>query len=784
MKTNQHSEPDFQQACGWWEDLTNIWTPVGWKDHLVQFSVFWDGMILAEPCLNRRSQQWKNQGAQISFIPKCNPTDASRGYTYLRQDDRSVNQGWNNTAAPVLWTEWNQDGVLLRQEVFAHIPGGGDVKSGDEPLFAWIRLSVRDLCPSLPIEETHGFNIFIDKGHISGTMSMRNNIAFKHHEALYPGKLMADCSPYSKPQGLRLCEEDGRIRLGIAPHQAADGSFFEPPTEKNQTNRLYVKIPARKGARIDLLLPMIPMTRDIFDAEMTLGYDGALREANRYWKEITTCRTRFEVPESAINEVIKHSVRFSNVLTEKNPATGRYCKINGSWAYANLWTTPMAMDLVMMMDLLGHHATVERYLDVFREEQGTVVPPGDAYELHPGYLSTPALYKSIDWLSDHGAVLYTLCMHALLSGDRAFTERFTECIVKACEWIQQARQKTGHDGYAGVLPPAVATDAKTKIQAVWSIGWNYLGLTKAVKVLKQIGHPRAAEFEREAVDYKQAFLKGFRDKCRRMPTWKDARGRRHRFVPTALVGDNKAENRHGFYLDTGALFLVFAGLMDAREPLMKDTCLWFRAGPQWKHHRRDSNCWQVPVLDHEMSSCEPTYSWNVFHPWQLGDRQKFLEGMYSLFAGSVSRKTFVSCETRGGITGNVFSAPLAIYMARLAVIDDQLRNDELHLLRLMPLAWLRPGARAVFEQMPTEFGPVSLTTQINRRGDILDICFTPKWRGAAPKVILHLPPLAGLKGVRVNGQRLKVKGRKILLQTTAVNPERNRLFTQKLPRAA
>ena len=71
----------------------------------------------------------------------------------------------------------------------------------------------------------------------------------------------------------------------------------------------------------------------------------------------------------------------------------------------------------MMMDTLGHHKTVERYLDIFREEQGTVVPPGPAYELHPGFLSTPALYKSIDWLADNGAVLWTICQHALLSGD-------------------------------------------------------------------------------------------------------------------------------------------------------------------------------------------------------------------------------------------------------------------------------------------------------------------------------------------------------------------------------
>jgi hypothetical protein len=248
-----------------------------------------------------------------------------------------------------------------------------------------------------------------------------------------------------------------------------------------------------------------------------------------------------------------------------------------------------------------------------------------------------------------------------------------------------------------------------------------------------------------------------------MPVWRDAKGRARRFVPTSLAGDAKAESRHAFYLDAGPLFLVFSGLMDAGDPLMADVLAWFREGPQRKYYRHDSNCWQVPVLDHEMSSCEPCYSWNVFHPWQSGDRQHFLEGMYSLFAGSCSRQTRISCETRGGVTGTVFSAPLAIYMARLAVVDDQLREDELHLLRMVPLAWLRPGTRARYEKIPTEFGPVTLLTAMSRDGKTLDVTYKPAFRFPPKKTVLHAPPAPGLKWIRINGERRPAKGAITLL---------------------
>lgn len=764
MKGSKTTEPTFAKACEWWDDLPNIWTPVGWRDHMFNFNVFWNGMILAEPANNRRTTKWQGQGLQLTFAPHYTDYHMAWRTSYLRHDDGMVRQGWNDGPAPVLWTEWAKDGLLLRQEIFAHVPGKTELRTGVEPLYAWVRLSIHDICPALPVEDVHGFNLIFNAPHISGGMSMRDNIHFYPERSKYPRRLRPARKTYDPASGYHVMESSGKVRLALAPGQkdCSKATFF-PTAEDNPDPRLYVQLPARKGASVDVLVPMVPTARKQFDAVLARGYNGALKEVGQYWRGITRCSTRFEVPEAPLNEAIKHSVRFSNVLTERNPAKRKLCKVNGSWAYNNLWTTPGAMDLVMMMDALGHHSMVARYLDIFRDEQGTVKPPGDAYKRHPGYYSTPAAYKSIDWLSDNGAVLYTIASHALLSGNRAFIKRFTASIVKSCDWIKAARAKTGHGGYEGLLPPAVATDARTKIQAVWTIGWNYKGLITAIRLLKKIGHPRTAEFEEEARQYKTAFLKAFRDKCQQMPTWRDDKGKERRFVPTALAGDEKAESRHAFFLDTGALFLVLSGLMDASDPLMKDIRAWFRRGPQVPHYRRDSNCWQVPVLDHEMSSCEPCYSWNVFHTWQLGDRKRFLEGMYSQFAGAMSRRTWISCETRGGITGNVFAAPLAIYMARLAVIDDQLKEDELHLLRLTPLAWLKPGDACRFDKMPTEFGPVTLRTQVSDNGKVLDVHYEPAYRAAPAKVVLHVPPMPKLQTIRVNGKKVRAKGKKVAL---------------------
>jgi hypothetical protein len=198
--------------------------------------------------------------------------------------------------------------------------------------------------------------------------------------------------------------------------------------------------------------------------------------------------------------------------------------------------------------------------------------------------------------------------------------------------------------------------------------------------------------------------------------------------------------------------------MDADDDWMCSNRAWFREGPPRKTYQDNGNCWQTPSLHHEMSSCEPCYSWVFFHSWQLGDRARLLEGMYSLFAGACSRQTYTVCETRGGITGVTPCLP-GVWLARLAAIDDEIRPDEIHLLRMVPLSWLRTDKEARFEKMPTQFGPVGLTTRLAAEGRELEVAFAPKFREAPKRLLLHVPPVKGLAAIRFNGKTLPWDGK-------------------------
>jgi hypothetical protein len=53
----------------WWGDHKNVWTPLGWKDHLFRFNVFYNGTIIAQPYNNRRTTQWEDINFQLTITP-------------------------------------------------------------------------------------------------------------------------------------------------------------------------------------------------------------------------------------------------------------------------------------------------------------------------------------------------------------------------------------------------------------------------------------------------------------------------------------------------------------------------------------------------------------------------------------------------------------------------------------------------------------------------------------------------------------------------------------------
>ncbi|WP_165219650.1 hypothetical protein [Aquisphaera insulae] len=760
-------EPSFESAKHWLPPMRNVWTVVGLPNHPMRFDVIYNGTIVADPHplreINGRRiktylDPFTGKGVQLTITaaPDGNlPPRVDHPYQLSSRPDGGVGmQAWDDShAAPVLQTRWpmmfftGNSGVVVRQDVFAHVPGGGPIRSGKEPIYLWIRFVIEHVDP---LEAASQATMMVHLGAsnmIDRSMWQQDNLTVHPERSTYPRALTRDAYAKGSLSHCRLVEPDGLIRL--VAMTTSGSAMLSERSSGSRDYFLNVTQPAVKGNHVDLLLPMIPGDPAETRAEADLGYDGALAQSDAFWSRRPATAAVVDTPEPQVNRAVRRMVELFRVVSDMNPENGDRSLLTGSWNYDTLWPTPVCMGIHMLSDLLGWHEFTAENLEIFRTYQGRTKPPGASYQLHPGYLAAPKQLNSVDWLTDHGSILHSVALHALLTDDEAFIARWTEPVLKACAFLKEARAQTNHDGVKGVLPPAVGTDTEVSGQSAWNVAWNYKGLETAVRFLRRIHHPAAEEYAREADGAKDAFLRAFREAAAKSKTWTDSGGRSRVVVPYGVSGPNLLS--HPFYLDGGPLVLTYAGLMEPDDPLMQDLLAFFREGPFVKLYDPRGHMHQRPVLTREISSCEPCYSFNILVSWKAGDRDRFLEGMYALLAGSMSQQTFSGFEHRHGISSIPSPGALMFHAMRLAVLDDALEPDTVHLLRLTPLAWVTRERRTRFENMPTEYGPVDLSFGLSPDGEALEVAFTPRWRHRPAKVVLHVPPSPGVKRVIVNG---------------------------------
>jgi len=774
-KNKGFAEPSMTKALTEWPDQINVWTPVSWKDHSYRFNVLYNGDILATPAPRwgwprENSTEWigKDFMLKCSFKPDGNPVPIPVLRIPVSKIDGGHGiQGWDEAhATPVLWTEYRlpRQGAVIRQEFFSHAKGSNAVKTALEPLYGWMRLKVtftdaQHHADSIPVVIALNRNYYdhYDVGEYAVSVDINPDLK-KYYQNLNGEEISGNAK-----NGLRVIEPDGKVRMHVIPGKGMDRLQFLTTEDGVYAVRFFVK--NEVGAGADILLPMISENPVTLQNEILLGYNGALRESDNFWDTKDPNAATIRVPEKFITNVINQSVKLAQINAELDYKTHEYSYLTGSFGYDYLWATPTSMLSFMFMDPLGQFNSTKKYSDIFLKNQGSVKPPGSAYNFDSGYYSTPKTLTSINWLTDHGAVLLQVANHAVLSGDKEFISHWLPSILKACDFLKKASAITGFDGVQNLLPPAVGTDDGLETQNLWSIAWNYKGLTTAVKLLKQVKHPRAAEFEKFSANFKSVFLKNYYEIVKTGRTWIDNSGNK-RYLPSTIL-TNKPQPYHvfsdAFYLDTGPMILVWAGLMNADDPIMKDIVDFFRNGPNKKMWPTLYYALDPPWLNREISTCEPCYSWNVFHSWQLDERDNFLQGMYSLYAGALSQNTYISCEHRDGIQGNLFATPLAFYLTRLAVIDDQIKENELHLMRICPLTWVTSTEETIFENMPTEFGQVTLRFIKSSDEKTLNVKFKSNWRYKPKKVVLHIPPVSGLQTVKVNGTIYTLNNRKEII---------------------
>lgn len=730
-------------------------TFLGCKNHPFEFGVMWNGNISATPgellteADRRLFSKAKEEAGLVSFSVGEQPDFQNR-----RVDNGSTEPSLLEGDLPISRVKIHSGNMTLLQEAFAvDSLGHANAAAWNSPVFLRIRFTVIE-----PGSETRPLHLWAQLAgdRVIYAMNARRNVRIPFVSPRYPHDLHATRSD--------ILDESGRIVLS-----ANQPVHYYPRLRNGQSslglaeigmdiNLCEFEIARRSGETLDLILPFSPVAADDLRILRGISYDQSRASVSDFWKAEEARGMQVNVPEAELNRLWNFTIPLSFITADTYP-NGDHVLKTSPHHYEAYWPTPMSMNLVDLIER-GYLSEAKSFLEPFLDSSRYSPVPSNSAWSDIGFISGPREHLAIPWTGDHGAILWAASQYYLLSHDQEFLKQWLPTMLKGVEWIAEEREHTRLNGGqdAGLMPAARGFDGGTDDQhLVWIDAWMYRAVASVTQVLQSIHYKDVERWEHERDDYRASFQKAFRSHLAGTVRWRDAAGELVQFVPWSME-QTDPRSIHIFYLDCGPMFSGTVGLINARDPIMSLAMKWLNEGPDSGSSDPDwTEFTSRPTLRYEMSSVEPCYSWNVYLRFLRNERDKFLEGFYSLAAGAVSRKFMGGDEHRDGIQD---------LPTMNSVIDNHLRNmlvfenesgEGLDLLRNSPSAWLKTGKDIRVKGALTTFG--SLSYQIHSSDTDVEATIECPPTGGPAWLHLYLYPIEGksIKLAKVNGVSEAVK---------------------------
>ncbi|MBP8258297.1 MAG: NPCBM/NEW2 domain-containing protein [Verrucomicrobia bacterium] len=484
-----------------------------------------------------------------------------------------------------------------------------------------------------------------------------------------------------------------------------------------------------------------------------LDAEGLRAATKRYWSDVLSGGARIETPEPFLDDLIRSS-EVRCYIAARPDGADRLAPWIAAMAYGPLESE--AHSVIRGMDFMGHHDFARRGLDYF------------VHRYTPsGYLTTGYTTFGTGW---H---LWTVGEHWQLTRDRGWLRANASELARVGQWIVRQIAKTrqtGSDGRPvrgyGLMPPGVLADWNVYAQHFCMNAYYAAGLRELGEALKSLGHPDAAEFEREGRALAEATRAAFEGVCREAPVvplrsgiWVPFYpGQPHTPGPVARAYPGEDAGRSWAYnVELGAHQMVPAGVLAPDDP---------RAGWMMEHLEDraflESGWFDYPAAENErdwfhlggFSKVQPYYCRNVEIYGLRDEVRPFLRSYFNSLASLVNREvlTFWEHFHHSGAWDKTHETGYFLHQTRTMLVQE--RGDRLWLAPFVPAAWLRDGHRIRVENAPTRFGPVGYRID-SHLGDgyIEAVVDAPQQAPATPLAIrLRHPEGRSPRGVLVDGR--------------------------------
>jgi hypothetical protein len=768
----QETPKSAQLAPGEWtlERARAAWSPmvrpvehVGVPGYTFQCGVLWDGGLLFGPLDFRGLSVMQQELAPLG-------DEALHVSVALGEPARFLDR--RGSAAPALARRLEegvlpiphvemQDGDLVWDEVvFAHLlarPCESDPQPArDDVLVTFVRFTVTN------------------RGAAAATAKLA--LCFGETSDVHLGYKCGQTPELAPAKAIEL--EGSRVRLGAGVRalvQAGPGGSLRfvasvpapaGATPAQRVVRFDAPLAAGASATLDLRLPYGVVDAATADRIAALDRDALFDETRAFWRALAHGAGEIVTPDPWVNDYLAAvPCQMAEQLAWRRSTSTWMYKTSPNH-YEGYWPCNAAKALPVFT-LRGAPALERAALSGFLQMQtddvggltrtdaghGTVLQ-GEGYAKAPGFLGNFGEWTANPLLISHGLALWALASHFRVTRDRAWLETGPRpplaALVSGVDWLVTQRRRTMHDregrllaqaragdghvDHFGLLPPASAHDWLAGA-TIFNDAYCIYGMTEVVRLLREIGHPRAAELERELAAWRRDLHDRYAEATARAAaqfpvTYAD--GTVLEYVPR-MVAELDWRKLDWTYTGYGPLRAGAWGALDPFDPLVtKSLALLERGSPKGEGGYFGAHLTALkeaaggrPTADANWADVSdpaaPThFSWRHYVEyetmWPIGgwlflardDPARFGEWLFNNLAATIHAEWKVGVESLDGVPSCAPGEGERWQLLRRAFVNECGGFDggpqSLELLQAVPRAWLRPGDHVAVHRMGTWFG--------------------------------------------------------------------------------
>jgi hypothetical protein len=783
-----------------WPPMTKSVQNVGVPGCQWQVGVFWDGALLFGQTLLRGEVYRHPRLADELALAGVgnNLLHLSVGFgDSMRLVDRegtnvpAIRKGLQDGRLPIPYVETRDGDLVWREEVFAHLLDrrmeDGMSPRPDDVLVVQVKFSV---CNKGPARRTG--HLWLHFGDTSQTRSASHQL---------PQLAPSISHTFQSPFGI----VDGRVRYVIpGPTQGTLRWHDDIPPPRGSSSPVQrvleweVPLDAGRQAELRLVIPYGLVEKGVASRAAVVDYDKACHEVVRFWRSLVNTPCQIRTPDPFVNDyLVAVAGQITGQIGYRHKAKLWMLKTSPNW-YEDYYLCCAAraipaLDLrgldrysrPVLQSIVDYQSDDSAGLMVDRQAQKAGIEGSEGFSRHAGFLSNFGLpgtavpigdprqgWSANTSLMNHGLALWALAAHYRITRDDRWLgtgpKSNLQAILNACDWIAVQRRRTMREEngrkvpHWGLLPAASAHDWLSG-SVIFNDAWCIFGMTEAVRLLREIEHPRGEELAKELQDYRACLRARYseaRDRARCLPL---DDGTTIPYVPR-MVSELDWAKIDWTYASYGPLRAGGLGALDPRDPLIDQTLAFLESGRPtatpgvreylWPHYVEPETHWPL---------------WDIF--LERDDLPRFFELLFNNLAAAVHADFRVGCEARDGVVSVSPADAEHWRMVRDMFVRECDGHDgsrqRLFLLQALPRCWLRSGDRLSVTEMGTHFGgKVSLAVEMAADGNSVAVDASLVKLAIKPKEIrIRLRSGDGrpLASATVNGKPVPVQPGDVLL---------------------